>query len=86
MSPMAPPEPAELRSLWDIAERFDAAKAKWCRSAGENLEAAGGVEPPMEILQTSALPLGYAASAQALPHNDEKQTTEHMASVLCLTP
>ncbi len=25
------------------------------------VEAAGGVEPPMEVLQTSALPLGYAA-------------------------
>ena len=28
------------------------------------MEAAAGVEPAMEILQTSALPLGYAASAQ----------------------
>jgi hypothetical protein len=34
-----------------------------CPFAGEKLEAAGGVEPPMEILQTSALPLGYAAPA-----------------------
>ena len=27
------------------------------------MEAATGVEPVMEVLQTSALPLGYAASA-----------------------
>ena len=51
---------------------------------GEKLEAAIGVEPMMEVLQTSALPLGYAASVGA-PH-DERQTTEHMASVLCLAP
>jgi hypothetical protein len=31
--------------------------------AGGMLEAATGVEPVMEVLQTSALPLGYAASA-----------------------
>ena len=48
------------------------------------LEAAIGVEPMMEVLQTSALPLGYAASAQT-PLNDERQTTEHH-SVLCLVP
>ena len=34
--------------------------------AGKLLEAAIGVEPMMEVLQTSALPLGYAASAQPL--------------------
>ena len=34
-----------------------------CPFAGENLEAATGVEPVMEVLQTSALPLGYAAPA-----------------------
>jgi len=32
-----------------------------CRFAGVLLEAATGVEPVMEVLQTSALPLGYAA-------------------------
>ena len=26
-----------------------------------NLEARGGIEPPIEVLQTSALPLGYRA-------------------------
>jgi hypothetical protein len=31
--------------------------------ARKKLEAATGVEPVMEVLQTSALPLGYAASA-----------------------
>ena len=35
------------------------------RFAGEKLEAAIGVEPMMEVLQTSALPLGYAAPAWA---------------------
>ena len=40
----------------------------------------------MEVLQTSALPLGYAAPGVGASHNDERQTTEHMASVLCLTP
>ena len=49
------------------------------------MEAAIGVEPMMEVLQTSALPLGYAAPTCSL-HNDERQMTEHMASVLCLTP
>ena len=39
----------------------------------------------MEVLQTSALPLGYAAPAQ-VPSRCERQTTEHMASVLCLAP
>jgi hypothetical protein len=34
-----------------------------CQFAGEKLEAAIGVEPMMEVLQTSALPHGYAASA-----------------------
>ena len=29
----------------------------------KDLEAATGVEPVMEVLQTSALPLGYAAPA-----------------------
>ena len=48
------------------------------------MEAAIGVEPMMEVLQTSALQLGYAASAQE-PFHDERQTTEHIASVLCLT-
>ena len=38
----------------------------------------------MEVLQTSALPLGYAATRSPLKH--ERQTTEHMASVLCLVP
>jgi hypothetical protein len=27
----------------------------------KNMEAPGGFEPPVEILQTSALPLGYGA-------------------------
>ena len=62
---------------WSMAKRK-------CLRAGKKLEAAGGVEPPMEILQTSALPLGYAASVGAL--HDERQTTEHSASVLCLAP
>ena len=31
----------------------------------KDLEAAIGVEPMMEVLQTSALPLGYAAPARA---------------------
>ena len=35
--------------------------------AGERLEAATGVEPVMEVLQTSALPLGYAASRRSAP-------------------
>ncbi len=30
---------------------------------GREMEAAGGIEPPVEVLQTSALPLGYAATA-----------------------
>ena len=32
---------------------------------GKNLEARGGIEPPLEVLQTSALPLGDRASLQA---------------------
>ena len=30
----------------------------------ENLEARGGIEPPLEVLQTSALPLGDRASVR----------------------
>ena len=55
------------------------------RDAGKALEAASGVEPLMEVLQTSALPLGYAASARC-PLKCKRQTTEHIASVLCLAP
>jgi hypothetical protein len=33
------------------------------RPSLENAEAAPGFEPGMEVLQTSALPLGYAANA-----------------------
>ena len=52
-----------------------------CPCAGEKLEAAGGVEPPMEILQTSALPLGYAAPAQAsLTTEGRRQSTKPMSS------
>ena len=51
------------------------------------MEAATGVEPVMKVLQTSALPLGYAAPAQEGPSSaNERQTTEHIASVLCLDP
>ncbi len=55
------------------------------RHSGKSLEAATGVEPVMEVLQTSALPLGYAASAQR-PLKRERQTTERIASALCLDP
>ena len=52
------------------------ANTETCPFAGEKLEAAGGVEPPMEILQTSALPLGYAAVRELRPRNAKRQTTE----------
>ena len=55
-----------------------------CPGAGKLLEAAIGVEPMMEVLQTSALPLGYAAPAQ--PPGHVRQTTESIASALCLVP
>src|SRR5450759_96109 len=47
------------------AERWRSAARRKCPFAGEKLEAAIGVEPMMEVLQTSALPLGYAAPAWA---------------------
>src|SRR5882724_3777042 len=34
---------------------------------GENLEARGGIEPLVKVLQTLALPLGYRASNSANP-------------------
>jgi hypothetical protein len=37
------------------------------REIGENLEAAPGFEPGMKDLQSSALPLGYAASKSHFP-------------------
>jgi hypothetical protein len=43
---------------------------------GGVLEAASGVEPLMEVLQTSALPLGYAASVDA-PHDKEADDRAH---------
>ena len=42
--------------------RASRAEGAGCRKKG--LEAATGVEPVMEVLQTSALPLGYAAPAK----------------------
>src|SRR5665647_457492 len=36
------------------------------RAVARVLEAAVGIEPTMEVLQTSALPLGYAASARLI--------------------
>jgi hypothetical protein len=50
------------------------------------LEAAAGVEPAIEILQTSALTTWLRRPGVGVPDNDERQTTEHIASVLCLTP
>src|SRR5450759_5867996 len=47
------------------AERWRSAARRKCPFAGDKLEAAIGVEPMMEVLQTSALPLGYAAPAWA---------------------
>jgi hypothetical protein len=49
--------------------------------AGKLLEAATGVEPVMEVLQTSALPLGYAAPAQAsLTKTGRRQSTKPVSS------
>jgi hypothetical protein len=39
----------------------------------EKMEAPGGLEPPIEILQTSALPLGDGA---LLDYNDRKMERE----------
>ena len=50
------------------------------------MEAAIGVEPMMEVLQTSALTTWLRRPGVGIPDNDERQTTEHIASVLCLTP
>ena len=50
-------------SAFAIAERRT--RLRRAPFAGESLEAAIGVEPMMEVLQTSALPLGYAAPARA---------------------
>jgi hypothetical protein len=50
-------------------------------SQERSLEAATGVEPVMEVLQTSALPLGYAAPAQAsLTRKGRRQSTEPVSS------
>ena len=48
----------------DVAQRY---AYRGCGGSGsfrreENLEARGGIEPPLEVLQTSALPLGDRAS------------------------
>ena len=50
------------------------------------MEAAAGVEPAIEILQTSALTTWLRRPGVGVPDNDERQTTEHSASVLCLAP
>ena len=50
------------------------------------MEAAAGVEPAIEILQTSALTTWLRRPGVGILDNDERQTTEHIASVLCLTP
>jgi hypothetical protein len=46
------------------------------------LEAATGVEPVMEVLQTSALPLGYAASKKRRPYvtKGRRQSTSPLSS------
>ena len=51
------------------------------------MEAAPGVEPGMEVLQTSALPLGYAAVESESDHPagpDKGQTAETLT--LCAPP
>jgi hypothetical protein len=62
-----------MAAFGDIRER---AQRRTCPFAGEKLEAASGVEPLMEVLQTSALPLGYAASVDA-PHDKEADDRAH---------
>ena len=52
----------------------------------KDLEAATGVEPVMEVLQTSALPLGYAAPMWASLTTSKGRRQSTSASVLCLTP
>ena len=48
---------------------------------GVRLEAATGVEPVMEVLQTSALPLGYAAPAWLLSDSKgRRQSTSPLSS------
>lgn len=34
------------------------------KAGKNNMEAPGGIEPPMKVLQTLALPLGYGANPQ----------------------
>ena len=48
----------------------------------KRLEAAAGVEPAIKVLQTSALPLGYAAPRSAAL-DEKRQTTE---TLLCPLP
>ena len=44
-----------------IAGRVTLRDCLACQSQSVRREAPGGFEPPMEVLQTSALPLGYGA-------------------------
>ena len=44
-----------------VGEAPSAAARRGARLHGEMLEATAGIEPTMEVLQTSALPLGYVA-------------------------
>ena len=50
--------------------------------AGKLLEAAIGVEPMMEVLQTSALPLGYAATRRS----SQVRKADDRAHGLCPLP
>src|SRR5215475_14357586 len=47
----------------------------------ENLEARGGIEPPMKVLQTFALPLGYRAPIHHLTSHHRCTHTQNPRSL-----
>lgn len=89
-SPFSPTVPVKSRRKKAGARRrsggmLAGASSGTCRFAGGCLEAAGGVEPPIEILQTSALTTWLRRLGAGAPH-DERQTTEHIALVSASPP
>ena len=59
-----------LKGMWKLGFRFygKCARHKPCEG---NLEARGGIEPPIKVLQTFALPLGDRASGAGCRRGDE---------------
>ena len=59
-----------LQGMWPLDFRFHGKREKY-KPGRQDLEARGGIEPPIKVLQTFALPLGDRASGAGCRGGDE---------------